>query len=59
VTATDVQRVAQKYIQPDRFAVVVVGDRNAIEPGIKALNLAAIKVLTIDEIFGPAPQVSQ
>src|SRR5438128_748692 len=57
VTAADVQRVAQKYIQPDRFAVVVVGDRKAIEPGIKALNLGAIKVLTIDDIFGPAPTV--
>ena len=29
----DVQRVAQKYIQPGRFAVVVVGDRKVIEPG--------------------------
>ena len=27
VTAADVQRVARKYIQPDRLAVVVVGDR--------------------------------
>ena len=51
VTAADVQRVAQKYIQPDRFAVVVVGDRKVIEPGIRALNLGAIKALTIDEIF--------
>ena len=59
VTAADVQRVAQKYIQPDRFAVVVVGDRKTIEPGIKVLNLGTIKVLTIDDIFGPAPQVSQ
>ena len=34
VTAADVQQVAQKYIQPDRLAVVVVGDRKVIEPGI-------------------------
>ena len=34
VTAADVQRVAQKYIQPGKFAVVVVGDRKVIEPGI-------------------------
>ena len=51
VTAADVQRVAQKYIQPDRFAVVVVGDRKVIEPGIRALNLGPIKVMTIDEVF--------
>jgi predicted Zn-dependent peptidase len=55
VTAADVQRVAQKYIQPGRFAVVVVGDLKVIEPGIRALNLGPIKVLTIDEVFGPKP----
>jgi len=55
VTAADVQRVAQKYVQPDRFAVVVVGDLATIEPQIKALNLGTIKALTIDEVFGPKP----
>ena len=55
VTAADVQRVAQKYIQPGRFAVVVVGDLKAIEPGIRALNLGPIKVMTLDEVFGPKP----
>ena len=51
ITAGDVQRVAQKYIQPDRLAVVVVGDRKTIEPGIRALNLGPINALTIDELF--------
>jgi len=55
VTAADVRRVAQKYVQPDRFAVVVVGDLSKIEPQIKALNLGTIKVLTIDDVFGPKP----
>jgi len=59
VTAADVQRVAQKYIQPARFVVVVVGDRKVIEPGIRALNLGPIKVMTVDDVFGPAPTVSQ
>jgi zinc protease len=59
VTAADVQQVAPKYIQPDRFAVVVVGDRKTIEPAIKALNLGNIKAMTIDDIFGPAPEVSR
>jgi zinc protease len=53
--AADVQRVAQKYIKPDHLAVVVVGDQKAIEPGIRALNLGPIKVMTIDEVFGPKP----
>jgi zinc protease len=55
VNVNDVQRVAQKYILPTRFAVVVVGDLKVIEPGIRALNLAPIKVLTTDEVFGPKP----
>lgn len=56
VTAADVQRVAQKYIQPTRVAVVVTGDLKTIEQPIRALNLGPIKILTIDEVFGPAPK---
>lgn len=55
VTAADVARVAQKYIAPGRFAVVVVGDQKTIEAGIRSLNLGPIKVMTIDEVFGPKP----
>ena len=55
VTAADVQRVAQKYIAPGRFAVVVVGDQKAIEAGIRSLNLGPIKMMTIDDVFGPKP----
>jgi predicted Zn-dependent peptidase len=55
VTAADVQRVAQKYIQPGHVIVVVVGDLKTIEPGIRGLNLGPIKTLTIDEVFGPKP----
>jgi predicted Zn-dependent peptidase len=44
VTAADVQRVAQNYIDPDHFAIVVVGDRKVIEEGIKALNLGPIEI---------------
>ena len=45
VTPADVKRVADKYIQPDKFAVVIVGDRKVIEPGLKALNLGPITVI--------------
>ena len=55
VTAADVQRVAQKYVHPTRASVVVTGDRKAIEAGIAALKLGTLKVLTIDEVFGPPP----
>ena len=54
VTTADVQRVARKYIQPDRVAVVVVGDRKVIEPKIAALKLGPINVMTVDELL-PTP----
>ncbi len=54
VSAADVQRVARAYVQPDKVAVVIVGDRKAIEPGIKALNLGPITVLSIDRVFEDA-----
>ena len=51
VTPAAVQRAAERYIQPDKFAVVVVGDRKTIEPGIKALNLGPIKTVEISEVM--------
>jgi zinc protease len=51
VTAADVKRVADKYIQPDKFAVVIVGDRKIIEPGVKALNLGPMTVVQSGEVF--------
>jgi predicted Zn-dependent peptidase len=52
VTAAAVQKVAATYIQPQRFAVVVVGDRKVIESGIRALNLGPVRVLSVDEAVG-------
>jgi hypothetical protein len=47
-----VQKAAATYIQPKRFAVVVVGDRKVIEAGIRALNLGAVRVMSVDEAIG-------
>jgi len=55
VTAADVQRVARQYVAPGKFAVVVVGDLKAIEPGIRALNLGPVKAMAVDDVFGPKP----
>lgn len=51
ITPADAQRAAERYLQPDKFAVVVVGDLKVIEPGIKALNLGPITTVTIDEVL--------
>jgi len=52
VTSAAVQKAAATYIQPKRFAVVVVGDRKTIEQGIRALNLAPVRVMSVDEAIG-------
>ena len=51
VTAEDVKRAADKYIQPDKFAVVIVGDRKVIEAGVKSLNLGPLSVVEPTEIL--------
>jgi predicted Zn-dependent peptidase len=52
VTAAAIQKAAATYIQPKKFAVVVVGDRATIEPRIRALNLGAIRVIPVDQVVG-------
>ena len=59
VTAEDVERVARKYLDPERVAIVVVGDRLVIEPGIRALNLGTVHTMTITDVLGPAPQLDE
>lgn len=51
VTAAQLQTLAARYIQPDKMAVVIVGDRQSIEGPIRQLNLGTINYVTIDELF--------
>lgn len=57
VTKADVQRVARKYIDPEKIAIVVVGDRQKIEKGVRALNLGPIKMMSVDDVLGKVPRV--
>lgn len=52
VTADAVQKAAATYIQPGKFAVVIAGDRKAIEAGIRGLNLGQVRVLRVQEAIG-------
>lgn len=47
VTLADVNRVAQQYINPAALAIVIVGDRKTIEPGLKSTNIGPIIVRDI------------
>jgi predicted Zn-dependent peptidase len=49
VSASNVRRVAQQYIQPDHLVIVLVGDRKTIEAPIRALNIGPVKAVNIDE----------
>ncbi|MDO8680304.1 MAG: pitrilysin family protein [Acidobacteriota bacterium] len=51
VTGANVQNAAARYVQPDKMAIVVVGDRKVIEGPIRALNLGPITVVPIDDLF--------
>lgn len=57
VTGEDVRRVARSYIDPETVAIILVGDRQKIEPGVRALGLGPIRNLTIEDVLGPVPSV--
>jgi len=46
VTLDDVNRVAKKYLDPSKMAIVIVGDRKVIEPGLKDLGYPIILLNT-------------
>lgn len=51
VSTADVSRAAARYVQPDKFAVVVVGDLSKIEAPIRSANLGPVRVVPVDEII--------
>ena len=48
VTAASVQAAARAHLHPETMLVVAVGDRAAIEPGLRRLNLGAVEVRNPD-----------
>ncbi len=56
VTAADISRVAQKYIQPDKLAIVVVGNGPTIDPPLAGLGTVKTLDLTIPGAPRQPPQ---
>jgi predicted Zn-dependent peptidase len=48
---------ARSAVDPARVALVVVGDRKAVEGPLRALGLGTVRTLTVDDVMGPAPAV--
>jgi zinc protease len=53
----EVNSAADKYIDPDKVIIVVVGDKAKIEEGIKALNLGEVINLSIEDVLGKVPEI--
>ncbi|HEY0038413.1 MAG TPA: pitrilysin family protein [Longimicrobium sp.] len=49
VTIDDVRRVANQYVRPDNAVIVVVGDRSAVEAGLRAANVAPVEIREVSE----------
>lgn len=45
VTPAEARAAAQKFIDPSRLAIIIVGDRKVIEPGLRAANIAPIVIV--------------
>jgi zinc protease len=48
VTAADVNKVAREAIDPSKLAILVVGDRSVIEPGLRSLEGIGASVTILD-----------
>jgi zinc protease len=44
IAAGDVQRVANRYVDPAKLAIVISGDAKTLVPMLKALNLGPVEI---------------
>jgi zinc protease len=58
VTRADVERVARRYVDPDNIAIIVVGDRNAVEEQIRRVDLGPLRILEVSDVLGALPVLS-
>ena len=57
VDAAALRQAAEAVVDPGRLAVVVVGDRKAVEAPLRALGLGEMRLLTVEDVMGPLPKV--
>ena len=53
VTVEDVNRVANKYLTPDRMAILIVGDRSVVEPRLKEIEGLGSTIRILDPEGNP------
>jgi zinc protease len=58
VTVDDVNRVANRYLDPSRMAILIVGDRKVIEPGLRSLTDVGQTITFVDTEGRPSTEGS-
>ena len=58
VTVADVNRVANRYLDPSKMAILVVGDRKVIESGLRSLTDVGQTITFVDPEGRPAGESS-
>ncbi|HEY0428964.1 MAG TPA: pitrilysin family protein [Pyrinomonadaceae bacterium] len=53
VTMADVNRVANKYLTPDKMAIVIVGDKAVIEPRLREIEMLGKSITFLDTEGNP------
>jgi predicted Zn-dependent peptidase len=48
-------RAAKRTVDPARLAIVVVGDRKTVEKAVRAAAPGPVRLLSVDDVLGPAP----
>ena len=56
VTVADVNRVANRYLDPSKMALLVVGDRKVIEPGLRSLTDVGQTITFVDTEGKPSSE---
>ena len=59
VTPDDVQRVARRYIRPDRLSIVLVGNARAFASQLIELGLGGYEVISLDELDLMSPTLKK
>jgi len=57
LTLEDINRVSNKYLDPSKMAIVIVGDRNVIEPKLRQIEGLGTTITYLDTEGNPASVV--
>ncbi len=59
VSLADVNRVARQYLDPSKMAILIVGDRKEIEPGLRSIREIGATITYVDAEGKPVAKAGQ